>query len=605
MTSGIRGKYILSFFVSAFFTIIAAEIYLEYNMGDWLGSQLVADLRRHANTGSALVEAQENVLTRANMAQLAKRLGRNPELRVTLIAADGQVLGDSQLDDAALRVVENHGQRPEVLEALQNGFGQNKHYSIELSQYMLYVAVPFHHPISGIGVVRVAMAMKGVQSVQDHLHLAIIVSGLIAIVTAISLGGFSAHWATRSQRHIIAYAENMAQSVHASPIQLHDKDSFSGLARFVNLLVHEKKETLAQLSEQRSQMAAVLQSMGEGVIALDGQRCITLMNRSVLELLRLPHPLLGQPARTCLPYKAHAALKLDQDCLPNEPFSAEFDLGEPTPRRMMGVVTPLYEHEGHVIVLRDITEKRRLETAQRDFVANVSHELRTPISVIQANAQTLLDGVLSDDAEYSRELIDAMERNASRLGRLISDLLDLSRLDADQLSLERNTLFLLPIVQDAAQLIQETADDKQISLQVDIAPELSVYTDAEVLHRILTNLLTNAVKYIPDQSRILVRTRTYMGGMRLEVVDNGPGIAPQHRSRLFERFYRVDSGRSRKMGGTGLGLAIVKYLAEKMGETVGMEAVEPQGSLFWVTMSPVSTQAYSMPDSEPSGEGET
>ncbi|MBF0460028.1 MAG: hypothetical protein HQL87_01405 [Magnetococcales bacterium] len=584
MTLDLRGKYIFSFLLLAFVAILTADIYLEYALEDWLESQLVAELRRHANVGRVLVETREKALTMEDLDILAHRIGQDPDLRVTLIAADGQVLGDSQREGKDLRAMENHAQRPEFLAALRDGFGQGKHYSATLSQYMLYVAVPFHHPQGLSGVVRVAMVMEGLHSAKGHLRLAIVVAGLIAIMTSVSLSGFVAHWATRSQRHLIAGARNMAQSIHAPRIEVNANDALAGLAGFLNLLAKEKSETLVQLSEQRVQMDTVLQSMSEGLIALDGERCITLMNRSVLELLYLPQAAIGQTVTACLPPQAVAGLGLDRDPLPMQPFSAEFDLDGPTTRRVLGVVTPLYEQTGHVIVLRDVTEKRRLDLIRRDFVANVSHELRTPVSVIQANAQTLLDGALNDQ-RYSRVLIDAMERNASRLGRIISDLLDLSRLEADQFFMERHPLLLLPIVQEVVELVRVEANRKQIVVQVAVASDAPIQADAEALRRILTNLLDNAVKYIPNQSQIIVRTRTYQGRLRLEVVDNGPGIAPPHRDRLFERFYRVDSGRSRKMGGTGLGLAIVKHLAEKMGETVGMEAVEPQGSLFWVTLS--------------------
>ncbi|MEO5350152.1 MAG: ATP-binding protein [Magnetococcus sp. YQC-3] len=585
MNIDIRGKYVLSFLLMVSAAILAAEIFLEYSLGDWLESQLVTELHRHAKTGKALVETEERPLTMDTMERVASLLSQDPELRVTLIGADGTVLGDSLLDGEALRAMDNHRQRPEVQTALQGEVGQSKHYSTTLGQYMLYVAVGFQHPREGSGVVRLSMSMKSVQVVKSRFHLAIIVSGLIAIVTAISLGGLSAHWATHTQRHLIAYAQDMASSQVAPRIQVHANDALAGLARSLNLLAEEKNLTRAQLSEQKSQMAAVLQSMTEGVIAIDGDHCITLVNRSVLEFLHLPSPPIGEHICTCLPEKTIAELGLTRDDSSMEPLSAEFELPGPKPRQILGMVTPLYTHQGHVIVLRDVTERRRLDLIRRDFVANVSHELRTPVSVIQANAQTLLDGAL-DDNKYSRVLVDAVERNANRLARIISDLLDLSRLEAGQFAMERHTLTLLPIVREVVELVEKAAHDKEIVIRVEVAADFQVHADTEVVRRILINLLDNAVKYIPNQSLIVVRTRRRQEQIRLEVVDNGPGIAPPHRDRLFERFYRVDSGRSRKMGGTGLGLSIVKHLAENMGETVGVEGVDPHGSLFWITLSP-------------------
>ncbi|MEO5364367.1 MAG: ATP-binding protein [Magnetococcus sp. DMHC-8] len=584
----IRGKYVLSFLLLVVITILATNTYLEYALGEWMESQLVTELRRHAETGRSLVEAQEQALTPTVLNPLAHQLGQHPDLRITLIAADGQVLGDSQRDDEEVRAMANQGQQPEFLAAIQEGFGQSKHYFDTSSRPMLYVAVPFRHALSGSGVVRVATAMESVRFVNNRLHWIILTAGLIAGLAAVTLSSLSAHWTTRSQRHLIAGAEQMARSRHAPRIEVAANDELAGLAGFLNRLVEEKNLTWTQLSEQKSQMTAVLHSMNEGVLALDGQQHITLMNRSAQHLLGLPQPVPGQPLATLLPANVLAGLGLDRNLSSTQPGHAEFDLGGPPPRRVMATVTFLHEHQGHVVVLRDVTEKHRLDTIRRDFVANVSHELRTPVSVLQANAQTLLDGAL-EDPQYSRLLLEAMERNANRLAQIIADLLDLSRLEADQVIVDRQAIPLLAVVQEVVELVQGTADTKQIALQIEMPPALMVYADAEVLRRILINFLDNAIKYIPDHSRITVRTRTVQEQRRLEVVDNGPGIAPQHRERLFERFYRVDSGRSRKMGGTGLGLSIVKHLADKMGERVGMEAVEPQGSLFWVTLSPPST----------------
>ncbi|WP_130470193.1 ATP-binding protein [Candidatus Magnetaquicoccus inordinatus] len=587
MVLDLRSKYVLSFLLLVLIAIVTANIYLEYSLGEWLENQLVTELRRHAQIGRVLAESRELSTIEHNPDRLAGLFGQDPGIRITYIGDDGKVLGDSHRNGAALRSMDNHGQRPEVVAALQDGLGISRRESATMEQGMLYVALPFHSPDGGgQGVVRAALPLEGVQALTSRLRLSIIVAGLIAIMTAISLSGLFAHWTTYSQRHVIACAQTMAHSSRAPRIEIHANDALAGLASSLNLLAEEKNETLALLAERQSQMLAVLQSMHEGVIALDGRLQITLMNRSVMELLHLSQAPVGEAVQNIVPLRMCAELGLDRHYLPSQPFSTEFALDGPVERRVTAVVTPLHEHSGHVIVLRDVTEKRRLDAMRRDFVANVSHELRTPVSVLQANAQTLLEGAL-EDKKYSRILVSAMERNASRLAKLIADLLDLSRLEADQFAMEVQSLELLPIVLDVVDLVRVTAQEKEIELQVEVEAEMSILADAEVLRRILINFLDNAVKYIPNHSHVVVRTREQHGQWRLEVVDDGPGIAPQHRDRVFERFYRVDSGRSRKMGGTGLGLSIVKHLAEKMGEAVGMEAIVPQGSLFWLSLSRV------------------
>ena len=587
ITIGVQGRYFLSFLMLASVVVITVGSYLEDTLGHWLDTQVTAELRRHALSARTLIEKRNISLTKEELDPLAHIFGQDLSLRITFIDASGRVLGDSQRDKNSLLDMENHKDRPEVQEALRGGLGQSKRYSTTLSHAMLYVAIPFHTPQGSIGVVRTAMSLENIRAIKIRLRWVLAVAGLLAAILAASMSRVSAQWATRSLRYVMALAQSMANKTPLPKVDVHPNDEMAGLVGSLNLLAEEKDNTLTQLSEQKSKMAAVLQSMGEGVIALDGNRCITLMNRSVVELLQLSQPLIGQPLDTVFSQKTVAELGLNT--LPSEPCSVEFDLDGTPPRRVMVVMTPLHKHPGHVIVLRDVTEIRRLEQVRRDFIANVSHELRTPVSVIQANAQTLLNGALKDK-KYSHILADAIERNATRLARIISDLLDLSRLESEHYIQELTRMEILPIVLEVIELMTDKAKEKKIDIETSIPQNFFALTDEELLRRILINFLDNAIKYTPIKSRIDIRIQENSDRYQLEVVDNGPGIAPIHQGRLFERFYRVDSGRSRKMGGTGLGLSIVKHLAEKMGESVGMKDADPQGSLFWVTLSVPSDQ---------------
>ena len=237
-----------------------------------------------------------------------------------------------------------------------------------------------------------------------------------------------------------------------------------------------------------------------------------------------------------------------------------------------------------VIVATDVTEMRHLERVRRDFVANVSHELRTPISVIRANAETLLDGAL-EDAKVSRMFVEATHRHADRLGRIVSDLLDISRIEAGRYALNPESMNAGDVVDQVLDLVESKATEKDIELVVSIAPELEIYADRKAMEHILINLVSNAFKYTPDEGRVEVTAHAPTPDVvRIEVLDDGPGIDPAHRQRIFERFFRVDAGRSRDMGGTGLGLSIVKNLVEAQGGEVGVDARSPRGSVFWFTL---------------------
>jgi two-component system phosphate regulon sensor histidine kinase PhoR len=229
-----------------------------------------------------------------------------------------------------------------------------------------------------------------------------------------------------------------------------------------------------------------------------------------------------------------------------------------------------------------MTELRRLESIRKDFVANVSHELRTPVAVIRANTETLQDAALKDP-ERAREFLGALQRSADRLSNLIADLLDISRIDSGEYRLAPQEVSVETVVRHSVEAIEKMAADKSMSIESEIQPELRVHADEKALEQVLLNLLDNAVKYTPSGGHVAIRARGSNGTVRIEVSDDGPGIEPKHRPRVFERFYRVDAGRSREMGGTGLGLSIVKNLTEAMGGRVGLEAAVPHGSIFWLT----------------------
>jgi two-component system phosphate regulon sensor histidine kinase PhoR len=226
---------------------------------------------------------------------------------------------------------------------------------------------------------------------------------------------------------------------------------------------------------------------------------------------------------------------------------------------------------------------RRLEVVRRDFVANVSHELRTPVSVVQANAETLLDGAM-DDPTHGRPMLEAVHRNAERMSSIIADLLDLSRLESGRYALAADAVPIETAATTAVEAIGRFAEDKATSISLDTPTALVARADGKALEQVLVNLLENAVKYSPEGGHVRVVALAADDAVRIEVRDDGPGIPPEHRERVFERFYRVDPGRSRDMGGTGLGLSIVKHMVEAMNGSVGVTAGAPRGSVFWIEL---------------------
>jgi two-component system phosphate regulon sensor histidine kinase PhoR len=265
----------------------------------------------------------------------------------------------------------------------------------------------------------------------------------------------------------------------------------------------------------------------------------------------------------------------------NEAAQAEVQL--PTGTRCLIRVGKAEPDEGRVLLLEDVTAMRRLEMVRRDFVANVSHELRTPVAVIRANAETLIAGAKNDPV-MGAKLTDAIHRNAERLAHIVADLLDLSRLDAGQYRLELAKTQLGAVCEQSMTAVETKAGTREITVDVAIPTDLYVKADAKALDQIFVNLIDNAVKYTRAKGHVWIEAKREDEHVRIEVRDDGPGIADKHRERVFERFYRADPSRSREAGGTGLGLSIVKHLVESMGGKVGVEPNSPQGSIFWVRL---------------------
>jgi len=403
------------------------------------------------------------------------------------------------------------------------------------------------------------------------------IGGLAVAAVALVAGWLSARIAGRQVAELVAAARRIAAADRA-PSEGSPAHAPGELAGSLNRLARDIERSVAELSEERARLAAILEGLADGVIAIDERGDVALMNHAALEILGLAETPVARPI-----YSVLRSPELQDLIASPERRATEIELPE-RGRRVLVRATPLAEG-GYILVMSDVTEVRRLETVRRDFVANVSHELRTPVSIIRANAETLLDGAV-DDPVHARPLLEAAHRNAERLSHIIADLLDLSRLEAGRYEIRLHSLTVAEVAARALDVVERTASARGTAVAVDLPADLRVQADDKALEQVLVNYLDNAVKYTPAGGHVQVISRRDRDRVRIEVRDDGPGIDARHRARVFERFYRVDPGRSRDMGGTGLGLSIVKHMAEAMGGAVGVEAVEPHGSAFWIELAP-------------------
>ena len=348
--------------------------------------------------------------------------------------------------------------------------------------------------------------------------------------------------------------------------------------------IEELRQRVLEIWTEREQMDLVLSEIREGVLAISPDDIVLLANDRAKEILNLKEDVIGDDvSKKQFPKPVRTVLKA---ALKQEVTERVWKEGEKPERRYFELLGfPMKESLGALLVIRDITKLRRLERVRRDFIANISHELRTPVSVILMNVETLLEEKEMDASTQTR-FLGAIQRNSTRLSRLLNDLLDLSSIEAGQYTLDLQDYNLLPIMEQVSQNLEERyrAKNQQVVIERNENTECHAFCDREAVEQILTNLVENAIKYTPEGSTIRLRTIEEEDVLCIEVEDNGLGILAKHQPRLFERFYRVDKGRSLDAGGTGLGLSIVRHLTDIMGGEVGMRTAESGGSIFWVRL---------------------
>ncbi|MEI6168858.1 MAG: ATP-binding protein [bacterium] len=518
----------------------------------------------------------------AGLNQLVNDLGRMTLTRVTIMTTDGRVVADSSENPAGL---ENHRNRPEVMEALAGRTGQASRYSDTLRRRLMYLAIPVWQNGTVAGVVRVSLPLAVIDDALKALYGSmamggLIVAGLFALV-ALALS----QRITRPLEHMRQASEQFAKGELTARIPVPDTAEMGALAQTMNKMALQLHDRVRTEALQHNEQRAVLANMVEGVLAVDLAERVLLINPAACHLLGLkPDEARG---RHILETVRNIELQefLGVTLAAPGPTERVIVLRGESERVIQLHGAALKDADGNnigaLVVMNDITRLKRLETMRRDFVANVSHELKTPITTLKGCVETLSDGAVHNPGESMR-FLEMMGRHVTRLELMVEDLLALSRLEFES---ERGEIVLgLGSVHDvlsrAVQSFAKRAEARGILLVLDCPDSLQTLINAPLLEQAVGNLLDNAIKYSPEETRITVTGGQTQDVVEIRVADQGHGIERHHLERIFERFYRVDQARSRAMGGTGLGLAIVKHIAIAHHGSVSVESVPGQGSTF-------------------------
>ena len=500
---------------------------------------------------------------------LARRAGLALGYRVTLIDSTGVVVGDTEFGAEARGRLENHFMRPEIVEARTAGSGSTRRHSASAGDDELYVAQ--RHPL---GYVRVSLMTRSLEEIVRGAQQDVLIGGLLALLGAAALAFFF----SRSISRPVVELRDVARAIAAGDLSRRPALAAPGEVGELATALHRMSEQLGQrleaLEADDQLMTAVLESLEEGVIAVDERGMVIRINQRARTLLGVGSAL--PFARELLPREAALREAIEQASRGTATAAAEIALNE----RTVAIASRPLLTGGAVVTVLDLTVLRRLETIRRDFVANVSHELKTPLTAVSGYAETLLDDGIPQ--EQRRRFVTTIHDNATRMQRIVDDLLDLSRIESGGWQPNVTSVDVDGVVRDVFTAMQPAAAAKGLSLHAEIAPNAShVRADPTAFRQILLNLVENAVRYT-RAGRVTLRTRAAEDGIWVEVSDTGIGIAAEHLPRIFERFYRVDAGRSRAEGGTGLGLAIVRHLIDAHGGRVEATSTVGRGTTIAV-----------------------
>ena len=519
-----------------------------------------------------------------------RTLGREMGARLTVIAADGAILADSDQDPAGM---DNQLNRPEILRARSHGLDTRPRLSDIRGAPGISLALPVGENSGSDGYIRVSMPLSAVDERLERSGRAILGGTIIVAAVALILGLLVARRLFRPLISMTRIADSMAKGDYGQRVSIARTDEIGELGEALNRMARSLQRRMETFRTDHNQLLAILGGMAEGVVAVDENERVLHMNEAAGRILGAdPSTSLGKPVweTTRIPQISET---ISQTLRDGTGVNTNLELrSSPRDRSIELRATPLRNGDhapaGAVVVMHDVSERLRVETMRQDFVANVSHELKTPVAAIRALVETILED--TDMTNQTRDRFLRKTRNQSlRLSAIVSDLLTLSRMESQE-GVSRETVDLRDTVAVPAEEAIPTAEVRGVQLHIQV-PEnpLWITGDMEGLCLVTSNLVGNALKYTPRAGEVTVSLSQQGDQALLEVEDSGIGIEARHLDRIFERFYRVDTARSRELGGTGLGLSIVKRVVLAHSGTVSVESIPGQGSRFRVLL-PVPRQ---------------
>lgn len=579
-----------SFLVITFLSILAVSLYTAGSVEEFYQRQLAQELRSWAMLMGHQIESSVARGDWAEVDATVKMLGKEIQTRVTVVLPDGRVVGDSERQPATM---ERHDDRPEIKEIVEGhreGVIQSTRYSYTLKKDMMYVAVPILERDRLLAIVRPAVPMTSIKEALRWVYLKIAMGGAVVAVLAAGMSLIFSHRIIRPMKAMREGAQRFARGDLSWRLTIPETQELAVLADSLNTMAEALEQRVQTLVQQKNEQQAVLSSMVEGVVAVDMDERVISVNEAGARLLGIsPEQSHGRSIQEVVRNKALQEL-VGRTIKSHEPVEGDIVLRNDGECFLQAHGTKLHDANnrafGAVIVLNDVTRIRRLETVRRDFVANVSHELKTPITSIKGFVETLLDGAMNEPADAER-FLRIVSRQTDRLNAIVEDILLLSCIEdqTDKAKIELEKSSIREMLESAVGVCELQAREKNIRIELECEDRLMARVNAPLMEQAVINLVDNAIKYSETGKTVFVQASEAERELLIRVRDQGCGIDPEHQSRIFERFYRVDKARSRKMGGTGLGLAIVKHIVLVHGGSIGVDSTPGKGTTFTIYLA--------------------
>jgi len=564
------------------------DIILYHSIKNYLFNQTFNEMRMKTQLAVMLLKEQDLTHLPDNFPALYNITFQIRDIvnsRVTIIDSTGRVLTDSDVERDTVALMDNHFFRPEVQQALVQGWGNSYRQSDTVKKRLFYTAFPIIYHKKQIGFLRLAYYAQHFEESMNHIITLIVIGNLVGLAVLSIAAYYLGMVVTFPILRLLRIAQKISDGDLNRNFPVHRKDEVGALSKILNQLTERLKDQIKQISNERSKLQNILMNLEIGIIVVDQQKNIIQANPEICKILDIEEQGIENRNITEILGADEFLNSISKTLHDGTRETGEFVCYRTNRKSFLNyLITPFVllkkDKMAALIQIQDVTELRTLEAIRRNFVANASHELKTPLTAIVGYSETLLESTTTDPATQMK-FMRRIREQAKRLELMVVDMLRLSELERE-LPLEFKDVSLVPVIKNVMEEFRKQSIEKHIQILLEAPEKVQVKIDEEGIHTVFDNLITNAIKYTPEQGNITIRVSDSKNNrVKIEVIDTGIGIDSKYHNRIFQRFYRVDKARSRALGGTGLGLAIVKHIIEKHSSEIFVNSELGKGSNFW------------------------